>query len=292
MRRLRFFTTAFEIVVDVWTVGERGRRSMAASAWTLRARPPVVPLLKRLQTPPMEPQMSAHVIAMISSKGGVGRTTVGMLLATNLARRGRRVVVVDADLQAAASTWSVTSPTEGLSVVKCYSGDEEQLATTIQNARVSCDVVIVDCPARNERLSERAARCADVVLAPVTPGAPEVWAAPQTVAFVARVRADHPQLRFAGVINRLRSTRLATKCLLQLIEMDGLPLLRAHLSDRTSYTEACLIGLHDPVAIQETDALAREVLMLFSRKPDGSDAPPLSVRGFSRYVSRRGAISK
>jgi flagellar biosynthesis protein FlhG len=53
--------------------------------------------LPALQTP-AQPAAPAHIMAVTSGKGGVGKTFVSANLAAALARAGRRVLVLDADL--------------------------------------------------------------------------------------------------------------------------------------------------------------------------------------------------
>jgi chromosome partitioning protein len=48
-------------------------------------------------------QLSQRVIAMVNNKGGVGKTTCALNIAAGLARRDRRVLIVDTDPQANAS---------------------------------------------------------------------------------------------------------------------------------------------------------------------------------------------
>jgi chromosome partitioning protein len=48
-------------------------------------------------------QLSQRVIAMVNNKGGVGKTTRTLNIAAGLARKDRRVLIVDTDPQATAS---------------------------------------------------------------------------------------------------------------------------------------------------------------------------------------------
>ena len=46
-----------------------------------------------------------HTIAVISQKGGVGKTTLAIHLAVAAERAGKTTVLVDLDPQASAATW-------------------------------------------------------------------------------------------------------------------------------------------------------------------------------------------
>lgn len=59
------------------------------------------------------------LIALISQKGGSGKTTVAMQLAAGLALEGYRVALADLDPQESASRWAASAPPEAPLRPKC-----------------------------------------------------------------------------------------------------------------------------------------------------------------------------
>lgn len=54
------------------------------------------------------------IYALLNHKGGVGKTTLAVHIAAALAKRGRRIMLVDADPQGSALDWSASRQAEPL----------------------------------------------------------------------------------------------------------------------------------------------------------------------------------
>ncbi|MBI4434158.1 AAA family ATPase [Candidatus Uhrbacteria bacterium] len=147
----------------------------------------------------------AHVIAIVNQKGGVGKTTTTLSLASYLAESGKFVCVIDMDPQANASSGLgvdhrsvvrglyevlsgtttlrealVTTSHEGLVLVPATAAlaganielvtvprREYRLADALFEARHGFDVVLIDCPPSLGLLTINALAASDSVLIPV-----------------------------------------------------------------------------------------------------------------------------
>ena len=109
-------------------------------------------------------------IAIISQKGGSGKTTIALHLAASATQAKKPACVIDTDPQATAAAWGdwrgdffplvVTSP-------------PARLAKTIERAHKQDDVqvVVIDTPPHAEAAMREAIKAADLVLIPSRPRA-------------------------------------------------------------------------------------------------------------------------
>lgn len=123
------------------------------------------------------------VISFASSKGGAGKTTSAIILATTLARQ-RSVTVIDADPAGRLTSWSSKAGLpEGL-VVQATRG-EKFIHDEIDLARKSSDFVIVDLEGAGTRLNAFAMGESDLVIIPMGDEQPDAEGAIETLAQLA-----------------------------------------------------------------------------------------------------------
>ena len=100
------------------------------------------------------------IIALLNEKGGSGKSTLSINLASALHRRGKKVVLVDADPQGTARDWRESSP-ENADLPSVVALDRpELLLSSIKS--LNADWLIIDTPAKAERMSANVIRIANL----------------------------------------------------------------------------------------------------------------------------------
>ena len=110
-----------------------------------------------------------RTLAVISQKGGAGKTTTAVHLAVAAQQEGYRVAVIDLDPQATARKWGDKRQDPEPEVI----GDHaERLPQLVEAACANgADLLIIDTAPNADRASLAAARAADLILIPCRPAA-------------------------------------------------------------------------------------------------------------------------
>lgn len=106
-------------------------------------------------------------IAIISQKGGSGKTTLAVHMAVCAELSGKSTVIIDLDPQASTTAWKQSRADETPDVLEAQPG---QLAGLLDKAReIRTDLVIVDTAPHSDKAAAIAAQFADLVLVPCRP---------------------------------------------------------------------------------------------------------------------------
>ena len=144
-------------------------------------------------------------VAVVSMKGGVGKTTVSVNLACALAEGGVKVALVDADLQATASEWVAIGhlpitchaiPLESLRGVRRWFESDERIRRLVnQMLTVDAEIEVIDLPPHLSGSSVASLAVCDLVIIPCGASAADISATAKTLELVERareVRSGHP----------------------------------------------------------------------------------------------------
>jgi chromosome partitioning protein len=176
------------------------------------------------------------VLTLASSKGGSGKTTVAMLLASCLAQDGLRIVALDADPTQAFSRWASVAY-EGPAFVCLAEADETRLAHLIDKHAEGADLVLVDTAGFGNRAAAVAMTSADLIVIPTLSGEPDITEAEKTWKLAEGLaRAARRQIPAFVLLNKVRRTTLAKHAAAE-VERAAMPRLEAVLSDLVAYGE-------------------------------------------------------
>jgi chromosome partitioning protein len=104
------------------------------------------------------------ILAIISQKGGAGKTTLAVHLAAAAAKAGHRSAIIDLDPQGTAASWGDRRQAQEPEVI---SGQAVRLPALVKTAQENgADLLILDTAPNADQTASLAARAADLVLIP------------------------------------------------------------------------------------------------------------------------------
>lgn len=120
------------------------------------------------------------LLTIASTKGGVGKSTFTINLATELMRAGYKVAVLDADPQNTISKWNkvreyMISQGENLQSLFIASAQGESLIEIALNKRDQGYITIIDSPGVNDSSMRAALLRSDYVITPAPPSPVDLW---------------------------------------------------------------------------------------------------------------------
>lgn len=138
-----------------------------------------------------------ETLAVVATKGGVGKTTLAVHLAAAAQGTGLRVLLLDLDPQGSAAQWGKDRARLAQQHGSWFKAalDVRKMTTNTLTAALDqaekdgVDIVIIDTPPHADYPAARAAEVADLILMPIRPGYFDLHAAKATLALVQGLKA-------------------------------------------------------------------------------------------------------
>lgn len=121
-----------------------------------------------------------HIITIASTKGGVGKSTFVLNLATSLIRDGKKVAILDADAQGTVSKWNkvreyMISEGESLTPLFVASARGEALLEIANDKKMQGYIVLIDSPGVDDRNMRAALLRSDFIITTCPPSPVDLW---------------------------------------------------------------------------------------------------------------------
>lgn len=171
-------------------------------------------------------------IAIISQKGGAGKTTLAIHLAAAAQDAGRVALIIDTDPQATASQWAAWRQDAPPEVID---SPPPRLAAKVDAAiGQGADFIVIDTPPHADSAARAAVEVADLVLIPCRPSAFDLSAIQTTAKLVQLLRKPAFVVFTAGAPNAPRIYQEAG----ELVDSFGTPPCPIRIPDRAAYRHA------------------------------------------------------
>lgn len=176
-------------------------------------------------------------IAIVSQKGGAGKTTVALHIAVAADQVGLSVALIDMDPQATAETWAIWRKNEEHPAV--VAAKAPTLVRTLEKAAtLGADLVVIDTPPLAQAEAAEAVRAADLILIPCRPAAFDLHAVRMTARMAQTSNKPAFVMFNGGPPNAPHIYSQAT----ELVQQIGLAVAPVRLSDRAAYRAATNTG--------------------------------------------------
>lgn len=202
-------------------------------------------------------------LALASSKGGVGKSSLACSLAAELRQSGRSVTLIDADPQGGTSAWHAAGgPLRDIPLI----AEPTPRVAAVARKAAEDGTVIIDAAGFATQTTVAVIEAADIVLIPTRASSLDALRAIETARLTAEIaKATRRKVRVLAVLNAVVSAAIVQHIRSEL-EAAGVRVAATEIRGRTAFAVAaltgsapCWMGSSAAKAAQEVAALADEL---------------------------------
>lgn len=186
------------------------------------------------------------IIAVVGQKGGVGKTTIAVSVAGELARLGHNTLLIDADPQESSYAWWEVAPDKANwpDVTKHIEPNFHDDAA-LPLLATQYDHIVIDGPPRHGEISRSILMACDLALIPMRPSPLDLRAQYAAILIVGEAMQINRYLHPCLVISQQRSNTILGREIEQALAQppfDACHLLKASISQAVALAECPING--------------------------------------------------
>jgi chromosome partitioning protein len=220
------------------------------------------------------------IITIASTKGGVGKSTFILNLATVMLHHGKKVAILDADNQNTVSKWHkvreyVINAGERLTEIFVASARGESLLDIANDKSAQGYFVLIDSPGVDDSNMRGALLRSDYVITTCPPSAVDLWEVETLINILKKLQsAQNRRVPLILIFNKVptRHATLALNEALTFFEQNNITptyILNASIKDRVAFKNSIKDGKGviesspmDPKAVAEIEACYNEIIQI------------------------------
>jgi chromosome partitioning protein len=208
------------------------------------------------------------ITAFLNQKGGVGKTTLSVSVATTLALKKKQVLLIDADPQHGALNWQSHREAEPLFPIVGLPTDK--LHREVSAHTPNYDHIIIDSPPRLESISRSIILASDLILIPVQPSPHDIWSAAAVIELIEQASTFKENLKTAFIVNRKITNTALGRDVFTALQNYPIPVLKTAVCQRVAFAESAASGQSVPEtdprssAAREIESITDEILEMMN----------------------------
>lgn len=203
------------------------------------------------------------IIAVVGNKGGAGKTTLSVNIASGINKR-YRTAIIDADPQRSSLQWRAFSESDAVSVYEA----EEDIQAQANKLKNNYEKIVIDCPPSvYAPQTNKALEASSHAVIPVQPSPMDLWATVHIVEAVDKAKDQNPNIQPMIVINQLEPRTMLSKLVREAVQEIGVPVADAMIRRRAIFRSSILegksvydMGKRGDAAVEEIEFLIQEIM--------------------------------